>query len=123
MLIYPLSYSVVVNNKTGLSGGTSAAVPVFSSVVALLNDARLRAGKSSLGFLNPWLYTVGFLGLTDITAGGSVGCNGVNGQTGQPVPGASVIPFASWNATQGWDPVTGLGVPNFEKLLGLALLL
>lgn len=110
-----------VNNNQTLSGGTSAAVPVFSSVIALLNDARLRAGKQPLGFLNPWLYAVGFKGLTDITSGGSVGCNGINGQSGAPVVGGSIIPYASWNATQGWDPVTGLGVPNFEKLLALAL--
>ena len=96
-------------------------MPVFSSVVALLNDARFRAGKPALGFLNPWLYAIGFEGLTDITGGGSVGCNGINGQTGKPVPGGSVIPFASWNATKGWDPATGLGVPDFGKLVRLAL--
>lgn len=110
-----------VNNKKTLSGGTSAAAPVFASVIALLNDARFRAGKKPLGFLNPWLYAVGFIGLTDITGGGSVGCTGINGQTGAPVAGGSVIPYASWKATQGWDPSTGLGVPNFEKLLALAL--
>ena len=105
-----------------LSGGTSAATPVFASIIALLNDARLRAGKKQLGYLNPWLYDIGFKGLTDITAGGSVGCNGINGQTGQPVPGGpGIIPYASWNATVGWDPVTGLGVPDFGKLMGLAM--
>lgn len=50
-----------------------------------------------------------------------MGCNGINGQTGAPVVGGSVIPGASWNATVGWDPVTGLGVPDFGKLLKLAL--
>lgn len=114
-------YAVVVNGEATLSGGTSAAVPVFSSVIALLNDARFKAGKPALGFLNPWLYAIGYTGLTDITGGQSVGCNGINGQTGAPVIGGSIIPYASWNATAGWDPVTGLGVPNFEKLLALAL--
>lgn len=74
-----------------------------------------------LGFLNPWLYSIGLQGLTDITAGGSVGCNGVNGQTGAVVPGGGVIPGAMWNATRGWDPVTGLGVPDFGRLMALAL--
>jgi len=73
-----------------------------------------------LGFLNPWLYAVGVSGLTDIIDGGSVGCNGVNGQNGEPVEGG-VIPFATWNATVGWDPVTGLGVPDFGKLVELAV--
>lgn len=29
-------------------------------------------------------------------------------------------PGASWNATTGWDPVTGHGTPDFGKLLKLA---
>lgn len=102
-------------------GGTSAAAPAFSSIIALLNDARLRAGKPVLGFLNPFLYSTGYTALTDITAGGSVGCNGVDSQYGEVIPGASIIPWASWNATVGWDPVTGLGTPNFAKLKDLVL--
>jgi len=123
MQIRPLtqpSYAVYVNNASHLTGGTSAACPVFSSIIALLNDARLAKGLKPLGFLNPWLYSYGVRGLTDITLGGSVGCSGINGQTGKPVPGGSVIPYASWNATVGWDPATGLGVPDFERLLSLA---
>lgn len=53
--------------------------------------------------------------------GGSVGCNGVNGQTGANVTGGGIVPFASWNATVGWDPVTGLGVPDFGDLVEKAL--
>ena len=93
------NYAVYVNNQATQSGGTSAASPVFAAIIALVNDALLRAGKPALGFLNPWLYSGGLAGLTDITGGGSVGCNGVNGQTGATIPGASVIPYASWNAT------------------------
>ncbi|MCJ1386330.1 vesicle formation at the endoplasmic reticulum [Xylographa soralifera] len=114
-------YAVYVNNAASRSGGTSAASPVFAAIIALVNDARLRAGKPALGFLNPFLYGAGLKGLTDITGGGSVGCNGVNGQTGATIPGASIIPYASWNATVGWDPVTGLGTPNFMALMKAAL--
>ena len=39
-----------------LQGGTSAAAPIFSSIMNLINDARLAAGKNSTGFLNPTLY-------------------------------------------------------------------
>jgi tripeptidyl-peptidase-1 len=115
------SYVIIDNNQTSQTGGTSAASPVFAAIIALVNDALLKAGKPQLGFLNPWLYSNGLNGLTDITGGGSVGCNGVNGQTGASIPGASIILYASWNATPGWDPVTGLGVPNFQKLKQLAL--
>ncbi|KAL8840880.1 MAG: hypothetical protein Q9170_001144 [Blastenia crenularia] len=114
------NYAVFTNNALTRSGGTSAACPVFAGVIGLLNDARLAKGLPPLGFLNPFLYGAGATGLTDITRGGARGCTGVNAQTGATIPGASIIPYASWNATVGWDPVTGLGVPNFAKLLSLA---
>src|SRR5690606_12523331 len=37
--------------------GTSAAVPVFASMVALINDARRRKGMGWTGWLNPRLYS------------------------------------------------------------------
>ncbi|KAJ7591538.1 tripeptidyl peptidase A [Mycena floridula] len=80
-------------------GGTSASSPAFTGFVALLNDARLSAGKKSLGFLNPLLYSKAVSGFNDITTGNAPGCG---------TPG--------FNATAGWDPVTGLGTPNFAKL-------
>jgi hypothetical protein len=54
--------------------GTSCAAPTFSGVISLLNDLRLAAGKSALGFLNPLLYQNPQI-LTDITAGNNPGCN------------------------------------------------
>jgi tripeptidyl-peptidase-1 len=62
---------------------------VTAAIIALLNDARLRAGKPVLGFLNPWIYSSGYKGFTDITAGQSDGCNGNNTQTGAAVNGVS----------------------------------
>lgn len=114
-------YQVIYDGQPSPSGGTSAATPVVAAIIGLLNDARFRVGKGPLGFINPWLYAIGFTSLNDITGGGSIGCNGVNGQTGAVIPGGGVIPYASWNATVGWDPVTGLGTPNFEKLKALVL--
>ena len=73
--------------------------------------------------MNPWIYSTGGKGFTDITGGAAVGCNGINGQTGQPVAGAGIIPGAAWNATVGWDPATGFGVPNFGLLKQLVLAL
>lgn len=115
-------YIGVYDGKRDYNGGTSAAAPVWAAVVALLNDARLRAGKSTLGWLNPLLYAGGHEALNDITAGNSVGCNGLNAQYRKPEPaGAAVVPGAFWNATPGWDPVTGFGTPNFDKLKTLVL--
>ena len=79
--------------------GTSASSPTFASVVALLNDARLNAGQAPLGFLNPLLYSQGAAALNDITSGNNPGCD---------TDGFPAMP--------GWDPVTGLGTPNYSKL-------
>ena len=95
------SFEVVVDGSAEAVDGTSCASPTFASVIALLNDRLAAAGKSPLGFLNPFLYsTAGTAALTDITSGSNPGCS-TNG----------------FPAKAGWDPVTGLGTPNFSKLL------
>ncbi|KDR84041.1 hypothetical protein GALMADRAFT_693836 [Galerina marginata CBS 339.88] len=92
-------FRIWLRGKPVLIGGTSASSPAFAGFVAMLNDARFKVRKPPLGFLNPLLYSRGVSGLNDITVGHNSGC----GTTG-------------FNATKGWDPVTGLGTPNFFKL-------
>lgn len=99
--------------------GTSCSAPAFNGIVSLLNSARVSSGLPTLGFLNPWIYTIGQFGLNDITTGASTGCNGL-GRFNIGANGSPVIPGASWNATAGWDPVTGYGTPDFGKLLKLS---
>jgi len=83
--------------------GTSCSSPMFAGMVSLLNGVRLQAGKNPLGFINPLLYSsfnedpTSFFDVTQ----------GYNGEGCCP----------GFNATKGWDPVTGLGTPNFEVLL------
>jgi tripeptidyl-peptidase I len=89
---------IVVDGETGLVGGTSCSSPIFSSVIALLNNELLDAGKSPLGFLNPWIYA-NPQAFNDITTGNNPGC----GTQGFP-------------ATTGWDPVTGMGSPNYAAM-------
>jgi len=86
----------------GTIGGTSAATPIFAAIVALLNEELLSAGKSTLGYLNPWLYANAGA-FTDITSGSNPGC----GTSGFPALG-------------GWDPVTGLGTPVYSSLRSAA---
>ncbi|KAL2257617.1 hypothetical protein VTK26DRAFT_9405 [Humicola hyalothermophila] len=103
-------FIVYNKNIATLIGGTSASCPVVAGAVALLNAARKAQGQPPLGFLNPWLYA-NAAAFTDVVSGYGVGC--VNrpefGRLG-----------ARWNATAGWDPVTGLGTPLFDKLLEAA---
>lgn len=105
------SFVVIDQDRSALLSGTSASSPTFAGVVALLNAARKSQGQSPLGFLNPWLYN-NSAALLDITSGFSSGCSGAGG--GLPASGAR------WNATAGWDPVTGLGTPLFGELLAVA---
>jgi tripeptidyl-peptidase I len=44
------------DNEPAFIGGTSASAPIFSSIITLINEQRLAAGKSRVGFLNPTLY-------------------------------------------------------------------
>jgi tripeptidyl-peptidase-1 len=92
--------------------GTSASCPVVAGMVALLNAARRAQGQPPMGFLNPWLYN-NSAAFTDITGGAGQGCAG-------RVPEMGVWE-AAWNATVGWDPVTGLGTPLFDRLLEAAV--
>lgn len=91
----------------------SASAPVFAAIVSRLNAARLEDGLPKLGFLNPWLYSLNQTEFTDIIDGGSSGCYvGTSNE--------QLVPNASWNATPGWDPVTGLGTPIYNTLVKLA---
>ncbi|KAF8644974.1 hypothetical protein AX16_008158 [Volvariella volvacea WC 439] len=95
-------FQVVVRGRVTSVGGTSASSPTVAGVFSLLNDFHLANGKPSLGFINPLIYSTAASGFNDITSGSNPGC-GTNGFT----------------AGSGWDPVTGLGTPDFLKLQNL----
>jgi tripeptidyl-peptidase-1 len=89
--------------------GTSTSAPFIASLIAKLNAKRLAAGMGTMGFLNPWLYSaVKTSGaLFDVTEGS----NSAKGNGGGGI----------FYCAKGWDPVTGLGTPNYEVLEKLAL--
>lgn len=95
------NYVVAVDGKFSLTFGTSASTPTFASLVNMINEERLAVGKGPVGFMNPTLYANPQV-LNDITNGGNQGCG---------TPG--------FNSTKGWDPVTGLGTPNYPAMLQL----
>ncbi|KAI1842460.1 hypothetical protein JX266_011355 [Neoarthrinium moseri] len=115
-------FAYYYNNTQGLTGGTSASTPIVAGVIGLLHDARLRAGKPTMGFLNPFIYSLKHGPVTDVIYGGSEGCTGKNPFTGEVRGGpGAIIPYATWNNTLDWDPVTGKGIPNFQEMVKAAL--
>ena len=97
-------FRIVVGARPGEIDGTSASAPTFAAVVSLLNGHQLHNGAKRLGFLNPWLYQNPQM-FTDVTKGS----NAFGRQTGPLTYG--------YNCTKGWDPVTGLGTPNFVQMM------
>jgi tripeptidyl-peptidase I len=68
------NFKVFLSGSSSRIGGTSASAPSFAGLVALLNDARLTAGKPSLGFLNPLIYSLDGKGFHDVVVGNAPGC-------------------------------------------------
>jgi hypothetical protein len=105
-------YLMVQDNATFTVSSTSASAPVVAGMISLVNSARLTAGKSSLGWLNPALYANYQKFTNDVTSGDN-NC----------VSGGDICCGSGYNSIAGWDPVTGLGSVNFtlfrEVLTGL----
>lgn len=95
--------AIYLSGEPTLEGGTSASAPIFAAVVNRIVEARLAAGKGPVGFVNPVLYSHPEV-LNDIVNGTNPGC-GTQG----------------FSAVEGWDPVTGLGTPDFAKMKELFL--
>lgn len=102
------NYYIQLNGEAIQVDGTSCSAPVFAGVVALLNAYRVENGKSKIGFANPLLYQIHANSpdaFNDITSGNNKcteeTCNGCTG----------------FSAAPGWDATTGLGTPNYPKMI------
>ena len=99
-------YFIVVDGKGGVNGGTSAATPLWASLLARIN-AELGTSKR-VGYLTPVLYkslsgtsqTVGAAGCTDITSGNN-----------------DTAAVGGYKAGPGFDAVSGWGSPIGTSLL------
>jgi len=86
---------IIFQNKVEQIGGTSWSAPTWAAFCALMNEARTKAGKQPLPFLNPLIYPVMSSGsFRDITKGSN----------------------GAFNAGIGYDLVTGIGVPDLKVL-------
>jgi tripeptidyl-peptidase-1 len=95
-------YLIALDGQMEQVDGTSCSSPVWAGIAALLNGRRFSQGKGPIGFLNKVLYSAPAAVFTDITEGNN-NCTESCCGTG-------------FQATTGWDPVTGLGTPNFPAL-------
>ena len=99
-----------------LFDGTSASAPIWAAIITHLNDARVAAGKSVLGYIPPSIYQFAKEvpgGFQDI-AGGDNKCT-VAADDNVATDGCCTYGYES--QAGGWDPVTGFGTPKFDKLL------
>ena len=87
---------LIFQGKVVQIGGTSWSAPVWAGFCALINEARAKANKPLLPFLNPLIYPLlGSSSFRDI----KTGSNG------------------AFSANAGHDLVTGIGVPSVKELI------
>jgi kumamolisin len=88
-------YQILVNGKHSVGGGTSAVAPLWSGLIARLNQGL----GVSVGFLNPFLYRE----YKQLIQAGAIHeiTQGNNG---------------AYSAQKGWNACTGLGTPDGSKL-------
>jgi kumamolisin len=97
-------YMTVVDGRTSVTGGTSAAAPLWAALIARINE-NLPKGKR-VGYLTPVLYqasgnsTVGALSCHDIVSGNNI-----------------TAAVGGYSAGRGFDAVSGWGTPLGDKLL------
>jgi len=114
------------DNPTGLNGaiaaisGTSASSPTTAGIFTLINDYLLLNGRATLGFLNPLLYQLAAErpdSFTDIQAQQLV-FNNVTIDAGA-FSGCTQEYCCQYGfvVSEGWDPATGLGTPNYDVIL------
>lgn len=87
-------------------GGTSSSSPQWAGLIAIANQISKSKGGGTLGYINPALYAIASnptryaKDFFDVTFGDN-----------------QVSSIPGFNATTGWDAVTGLGTPNAANLL------
>ena len=108
-------YQVFIQGELTSLFGTSASAPLFAAMVSLTNAARAQNGTAPLGFLNPTLYSYGSTNayFNDITAGNNK-CM-ANGNITYAAT-TTVCCESGFNASTGWDPLTGFGSLDYPRL-------
>lgn len=99
--------AVVLDGKNISMYGTSMSAPIFAAILTRINEERIKVGKKLVGFVNPALYKNPAM-FHDITIG-------------DQLIGGGKCKDKAFSTTPGWDPVTGLGTPNYPAMLSYFL--
>ena len=85
-----------LNNRVYHFGGTSWSALIWAGICAIVNEARVKSGKSTLPFLPTVVYNyLSTNRFRDITSGNN----------------------GSYSCGVGYDTVTGIGTPNIKNLI------
>lgn len=90
-------------------GGTSMSAPLVAAIFNRINEERPKAEKGTVAFVNPTLYAH-----PEIFNGLTIGNQKGGGRYGHGCLGSD-----GFSAVPGWDPVTGLGTPNYTKFVSV----
>ena len=108
------SYVIVDGGQAIVEDGTSCAAPVVAGMISSVNAERKAAGKGPVGFVNPKLYANG-------TGQPGSCCNDITSGNNMATSSTSVVCSEGFYAASGWDPTTGLGSVDYEKLKALLM--
>lgn len=111
-----LDYQYYIGGVESLYSGTGAAATVVAGIFSNINAARNSVGKGSIGWVNPALYMNHTSYVKDIISGS-------NKCGGSSTVGTFKCCPHGFSATPGWDPTTGLGSLNYQKMKRHFLLL
>jgi len=94
------------NGSSETVGGTSCAAPLWAAFTALINQQALANGRTSVGFLNPAIYSIGTSAAYSTDFSDTTTGNNFNSSSPNKYPGVS-----------GYDLCTGWGTPKGAALI------
>lgn len=100
-----INFQIWITSFKALVCGTSGSAPSTAGMISVANAQRAKQLKRRLGFLNPLLYA-NPQAMNDIT-------HGWNNCTALP----DCCCQEGFESGTGWDPLTGLGSPDYLKLV------
>jgi kumamolisin len=114
--------AIVDGTRIGWAGGTSVGAPIWAAIIACMNEARRAHRLPRAGFVNPLLYRLeAGRGTRRPFRAVTVGSSDIELRVLDDQGHPDRYTLGGYSAGTGWDPVTGLGVPDVRNLIDLSL--